>query len=82
MSDWVSLEYVGPASDWDQEIVRGSLDDGEFTIFYLDGGRVAAALSVGRSDDLEHARRLMNAGSDVSDRIAELGDVSTDLGEV
>ncbi|MBV9837368.1 MAG: FAD-dependent oxidoreductase [Solirubrobacterales bacterium] len=82
LSDWVSLEYVGPASNWDQEIVRGSLDDGEFTIFYLDGGRVAAALSVGRSDDLEHARRLMNAGSDVSDRIAELGDVSTDLGEV
>ena len=30
---------------WDEEVVRGSLDDGEFTIFYLDGGRVAGARS-------------------------------------
>ena len=25
---------------WDREVVRGSIDDGEFTIFYLAGGRV------------------------------------------
>ena len=55
LSDWASLEYVGPAAEWDQEVVRGSIDDGEFTIFYLRDGRVAAALTVGRSDDLEHA---------------------------
>ena len=55
LSDWASLEYVGPAAEWDQEVVRGSIDDGEFTIFYLQDGRVVAALSVGRSDDLEHA---------------------------
>src|SRR4029077_5414434 len=53
LSDWASLEYLGPASEWDQEIVRGSIDAGEFAIFYLDEGRVAAALSVGRSEDLE-----------------------------
>ena len=61
LSDWASLEYVGPAAEWDQEVVRGSIDDGEFSIFYLDEGRVAAALSVGRSDDLEHARRLLTS---------------------
>ena len=59
LSDWASLEYVGPAAGWDQEVVRGSIDDGEFTIFYLDDGRVVAALTVGRSDDLEHAGRLL-----------------------
>jgi 3-phenylpropionate/trans-cinnamate dioxygenase ferredoxin reductase subunit len=39
--------------------VRGSIDDGEFTIWYVDGGRLAGALSVNRSDDLEEARRLI-----------------------
>jgi 3-phenylpropionate/trans-cinnamate dioxygenase ferredoxin reductase subunit len=59
LSDWASLEYVGPAERWDQEIVRGSVPDGEFSIFYLDGGRVAGALSVGRGDDLDLARRYL-----------------------
>jgi 3-phenylpropionate/trans-cinnamate dioxygenase ferredoxin reductase subunit len=82
LSDWASLEYVGPASQWEEEIVRGSIEDGEFAIFYLDGGRVAAALSVGRSDDLEHARRWITEGTDVSERRAELADTSTDLGSI
>jgi 3-phenylpropionate/trans-cinnamate dioxygenase ferredoxin reductase component len=66
LADWCSLEYVGPASEWDEEVVRGSVDDGEFTIFYLRGGRVAAALTVGRSDDLDRARELMTAGEPIS----------------
>jgi 3-phenylpropionate/trans-cinnamate dioxygenase ferredoxin reductase subunit len=82
LADWSSLEYVGPASTWDREVVRGSLDDGEFAIFYLESGRVAAALSVGRSDDLEHARRLITAHTDVSDRADQLADLSTDLASI
>jgi 3-phenylpropionate/trans-cinnamate dioxygenase ferredoxin reductase subunit len=82
LSDWASLEYVGPAAKWDQEVVRGSIDEGEFAIFYLDQGRLAGALSVGRSDDLEHARRLITSRDDVGDRAAELADLSTDLSEI
>jgi 3-phenylpropionate/trans-cinnamate dioxygenase ferredoxin reductase subunit len=82
MSDWVSLEYVGPAARWDEEVVRGSLDDGVFSLWYLDGGRVAAALSVGRSDDLEHARRLIASGAEVGDRAAVLADLSSDLAAI
>ena len=82
LSDWASLEYVGPAYVWDREVVRGSPDDGEFIIFYMQEGRVAGALSVGRSDDLEHARRLLAADTDVADRVDELGDPSTDLASV
>ena len=44
---------------WTEEIVRGSVEDGEFTVFYLDGDRLVAALTVGRSDDLEQARELI-----------------------
>jgi 3-phenylpropionate/trans-cinnamate dioxygenase ferredoxin reductase component len=69
LSDWTWMEYVGPAYEWTEEIVRGSVDDGEFTIFYLDGDKLAAALTVGRSDDLELARSLIASGETV-DRAA------------
>ncbi len=82
LSDWASLEYVGPALKWDQEIVRGSIDDGEFAVFYLDEGRLAGALSVGRSDDLEHARRLITSRAAIGDRAADLADLSTDLASI
>ena len=62
LADWCTLEYVGPAASWDDEVVRGSVDEGSFTIFYLDAGRVVAALTVGRSDDLDQARSLMASG--------------------
>ncbi len=65
LADWATLESVGPATSWDQEVVRGSIDDGEFTIFYLDGGRMQGALTVGRSDDLEKAREAMTSGEPV-----------------
>ncbi|MBV8990713.1 MAG: FAD-dependent oxidoreductase [Solirubrobacterales bacterium] len=79
LSDWASLEYVGPANKWDREIVRGSLDEGKFSVWYLQDGRLAAALSVGRSDDLPHAQRLIAAHADVGDRVGELEDTSSDL---
>ncbi|MDQ6834849.1 MAG: FAD-dependent oxidoreductase [Actinomycetota bacterium] len=78
LSDWASIEYVGPAYEWDREVMRGSPGDGGFSIFYLDGGRVAGALSVGRSEDLQAARRLITSGEDVSGREDELADLSTD----
>ncbi len=79
LADWASLEYVGPAHDWDQEVVRGSIEAGEFSVWYLNQGRVAAALSVGRSDDLDHARRLISAGISLGGRADELARLSTDL---
>ncbi|HVS29321.1 MAG TPA: FAD-dependent oxidoreductase [Solirubrobacteraceae bacterium] len=82
LADWTSLEYVGPALSVDEEVVRGSLDDGEFSIWYLHEGRLAGALSVGRSDDLEHARRLIESGATLGERAAALGDLSSDLGEL
>ena len=79
LSDWAGIEYVGPAREWDQEIVRGSFDDGAFTVFYLQSGRVRGALTVGRSDDLQAARRLIADGTDLSHRAHVLSDVSSDL---
>ncbi len=80
LGDWGELEYVGPAYEWDEEIVRGSLADGSFTIWYLKGGVVKAALTFGRSDDLDHARRLIVEGSVLApDQRAMLADSGADL---
>ncbi|MGZ4274016.1 MAG: NAD(P)/FAD-dependent oxidoreductase [Solirubrobacteraceae bacterium] len=79
LSDWAAIEYVGPAYDWDREVIRGSIEDGAFSVFYLHGGRVVGALSVGRSEDLQHARRFIAAGTEIGDRADRLGDRSTDL---
>ena len=59
LGDWGELEYVGPAYEWSEEIVRGSYEGGKFTTWYLKDGRVRAALTFGRSEDLDHARRLI-----------------------
>jgi 3-phenylpropionate/trans-cinnamate dioxygenase ferredoxin reductase subunit len=79
LSDWAAIEYVGPAYDWDREVIRGSVDDGAFSVFYLVGGHVAGALSVGRSEDLQHARRFIADHTEIGDRADALGDLSTDL---
>ncbi len=78
LSDWAGIEYVGPAYDWDREVIRGSVDDGAFSVFYLRDGRVEGALSVGRSEDLQHARRFIAEHTEIADADA-LGDLSTDL---
>jgi 3-phenylpropionate/trans-cinnamate dioxygenase ferredoxin reductase component len=83
LADWGELEYVGPAYEWDQEIVRGSIDDGSFTNWYLNEGVVKAALTFGRSDDLDHARRLLVEGVVLDEaQRAKLGDLDADLDSV
>ena len=79
LADWASLEYVGPAAAWDREIVRGSLEEGAFSVWYLSDGRLEGALSVGRSDDLEHARRLIARRDELGDRADALADLGSDL---
>jgi 3-phenylpropionate/trans-cinnamate dioxygenase ferredoxin reductase subunit len=79
LADWTSLEYVGPAERWDEVVWRGDREAGEFSAWYLDGGSVVAALSVGRSEDLAHARTLIESGADVSEHRDALADVDGDL---
>lgn len=82
LADWASLEYVGPAAEWDEELWRGDRDKGEFSVWYLKDGRVAGALSVGRSEDLAEARRLLADGVDVSAARDRIADPDSDLSEI
>lgn len=74
------LEYVGPARSWDEEVVRGSFAEGSFSNWYLERGRVRAALTWGRSEDLRAARAMIAAGTvlDEHERAA-LADMDTEL---
>ncbi|MFL5827904.1 MAG: NAD(P)/FAD-dependent oxidoreductase [Thermoleophilaceae bacterium] len=78
LADWTGMEYVGPGSG--DLAVRGSLDQGDFTAFWLGDRIVKAAMTVGRSDDLDHARRFIKEKTPVD--TGALTDESTDLGSL
>jgi 3-phenylpropionate/trans-cinnamate dioxygenase ferredoxin reductase component len=84
LADWAGLEYVGPATDWDEVVWRGDRDAGEFAVFYLKDGKVAGALTVEKSEELAHARTLLAEGVDVGGEKAKalLGDPGSDLAEL
>jgi 3-phenylpropionate/trans-cinnamate dioxygenase ferredoxin reductase subunit len=75
LADWATLEYVGPAPGWHDELVHGDPAEGAFSVWYLHDGRLGGALAVGRSGDLDVARELLarQAGEDeVRDALAKL----------
>ena len=82
LADWASLEYVGPAYEWDAEVWRGDRDAGEFSVWYLKDGKVAGALSVERPEDLAEARRMLADGVDVSGSIDAIADPDSDLSAI
>jgi 3-phenylpropionate/trans-cinnamate dioxygenase ferredoxin reductase component len=82
LADWASLEYVGPAHDWDEEVWRGDRDRGEFSVWYLKNGRVSGCLSVGRPEDLAEARRMLADGVDVSGAADRIADPDSDLASI
>jgi 3-phenylpropionate/trans-cinnamate dioxygenase ferredoxin reductase component len=79
LADWSKMEYVGPASEWDEIWWRGSREEGRFTAWYVKDGRLAAALTVGRPEDLAVARRLLVSRTDVRDKRALIEDPDADL---
>jgi 3-phenylpropionate/trans-cinnamate dioxygenase ferredoxin reductase component len=62
LADWASFEYVGPALAWDEEVVEGEMADGEFTVWYVAGGKVVAMLSAGGHGDIDRGKQLIAEG--------------------
>jgi len=63
LADWGSVEYVGPAPIWDDEVVEGEIASGAFSVFYLRDGIVVAMLSANGHGDLERGKALITAGA-------------------
>jgi 3-phenylpropionate/trans-cinnamate dioxygenase ferredoxin reductase component len=61
LADWASLEYVGGAAEWDEEVVEGSMEDGTFSVWYREGGRVRGVLDVNGHGAIERGRSALVA---------------------
>lgn len=72
-----NLQYVGHAATWQAVVVRGDVPGRSFSAFYLQEGRLAAALVVNRFKDLRPSRRLIEAMTPVS--ATQLADEQIDL---
>ena len=73
------LEYRGHHTTWDQLAIRGDLGGRSFLAFYLVGGRIAAALSLNRTEELETAVPLIERHTPVD--ASRLSDESVALAE-
>jgi 3-phenylpropionate/trans-cinnamate dioxygenase ferredoxin reductase subunit len=55
-----NLQYGGFAHEWDEIVVRGSLEDRDFVAFYLKEGVILAALGLNRGGDVRRAMKLIH----------------------
>lgn len=56
-----NLQYAGHAPEWSDIVIRGSVDDVNFTAFYLLNGVVQAAFAIDRGEDIVWAQELVAA---------------------
>ena len=73
----LNLQYAGFHTEWDELVVRGSLRERDFVAFYLEDGRVLAAVAIGRKRDLRRSIPLIKAQRQVE--AAKLRDPGIDL---
>ncbi len=60
-----NIQYAGFHGEWDQFVVRGSLEQRDFVAFYLREGRIGAAVAINRPKDLRLAMPLIQAKTQV-----------------
>lgn len=73
----LNLQYVGAGLPWDRSAVRGRFGDPPFTVLFLAGDRLVAALGVGDGRTIGHLRRLLEAR--VEAPVDQLADPAVDL---
>ena len=62
LGDTLRIESVAAGADWDDEVVSGTPDQGDFGVWRLRHRCVVGAVTVGRPSELEEARRLIASG--------------------
>jgi 3-phenylpropionate/trans-cinnamate dioxygenase ferredoxin reductase subunit len=56
-----NLQYAGFHTEWDELVVRGSMEERNFVAFYRRYGRVLAAVAVNQARDLRRSIPLIKA---------------------
>jgi 3-phenylpropionate/trans-cinnamate dioxygenase ferredoxin reductase subunit len=72
-----NLQYTGFHTEWDELVVRGSMEERNFVAFYRKDGRVLAAVAINRGKDLRRSMRLIKAQRPVD--ATKLQDPDVDL---
>jgi 3-phenylpropionate/trans-cinnamate dioxygenase ferredoxin reductase subunit len=68
----VGMEYSGYAADWDRVVFRGDPDSREFIAFWLDAGRVVAAMNMNVWDVTDPLQALIRSRLPIDvDRLAD-----------
>jgi 3-phenylpropionate/trans-cinnamate dioxygenase ferredoxin reductase component len=73
----INLQYAGAGLPWDEIVVRGTIGQVPFTVFYLDTGRLVAAAGVNDHHTVARARRVMQERARVT--LDQLADPRFDL---
>jgi 3-phenylpropionate/trans-cinnamate dioxygenase ferredoxin reductase component len=72
-----NLQYAGFHTEWDELVVRGSMEERSFVAFYRKDERLLAAVAVNRGKDLRRSMRLIKAQRPVD--ATKLQDPDVDL---
>jgi 3-phenylpropionate/trans-cinnamate dioxygenase ferredoxin reductase subunit len=72
-----NLQYAGFHTEWDDIVVRGSLEDRKFAAFYLKDGRVQAVVAIDRGREVMRSMPLIKGGQPVEED--KLRDETVDL---
>lgn len=72
-----NIQYTGFHEDWDEFVVRGSLEKRNFVGFYLKDKRLTSAIAINRAKDLRLSARLIEAKVQVD--VSSLTDESVKL---
>jgi 3-phenylpropionate/trans-cinnamate dioxygenase ferredoxin reductase subunit len=75
-----NLQSVGLTHGHDRAVLRGSLEDGQFSVFYLAGGVVQAVFALNRPKDVSIGKRMVAGRLRPDPRI--LADTGADLREL
>jgi 3-phenylpropionate/trans-cinnamate dioxygenase ferredoxin reductase subunit len=76
----IGMEYSGYATEWDEVVYRGAVDDGEFIAFWLKDQRVIAGMNVNVWDVNEAVQALIRSRQQLDP--AALRDNDTPLAEL
>ena len=72
-----NLQYAGFHTEWDELVVRGSMDERNFVAFYRKDERVLAAVAINRGKDVRRSMPLIKSREPVD--AAGLCDLAVDL---
>src|SRR3712207_4345538 len=72
-----NLQYAGYHTEWDELVVRGSMEERNFVAYYRRYGRLLATVAINRGRDLRRSIPLIKAQEEIA--AAKLCDLDVDL---